>query len=157
MTLIFAFGLTFQMPVLLTLLGRVGIVTSAQLRSAWRYAVVGIFALAAVITPPDAISMVSLAIPLVLLYEISIWCVKLIERQRAKDAAAHVAKSSRTLARPATSPWCSANEVRSYKMRSCRKLYLSRTTVSTADRPYRAKASSAPDVVKPTLPLRARR
>jgi sec-independent protein translocase protein TatC len=67
-------------------LGRVGIVTSAQLRSMQRYAVVGIFALAAIITPPDAISMVSLAVPLVALYEISIWCVKLIERGRAKQA-----------------------------------------------------------------------
>ncbi len=88
MTLIFAFGLTFQLPVLLTLLGRVGIVSSAQLRSAQRYAIVGIFAVAAIITPPDAISMISLAIPLVVLYEISIWCVKLIERGRNAQAPA---------------------------------------------------------------------
>jgi len=87
-TLIIAFGLTFQLPVLLSLLGKVGIVTAAQLRSMQRYAIVGIFAVAAIITPPDAISMISLAVPLVALYEISIWCVKLIERGRAKSAGA---------------------------------------------------------------------
>ena len=89
MTLIFAFGLCFEMPVLLTLLGRVGIVTSKQLSGARRYAIVGIFAVAAMITPPDAFSMLSLAFPLVGLYEISILCVKLIEKKRAaQDAAA---------------------------------------------------------------------
>lgn len=88
MSLIFAFGLCFQLPVLLSLLGRVGIISAAQLRSVRRYAIVGIFALAAIMTPPDIFSMLSLAFPLVGLYEISILCVALIERQRARDTAA---------------------------------------------------------------------
>jgi sec-independent protein translocase protein TatC len=87
MALIFAFGLTFQMPVLLTLLGRVGIITSTQLRQVRRYAIVGIVALAGILTPPDAFSMVSLAVPLVALYEISILLVWMIERGKAKEAA----------------------------------------------------------------------
>lgn len=86
MTLIIAFGLTFQMPVLLGLLGRVGIVSSAQLRSVRRYAIVGIVVVAAIVTPPDAFSMLSLMFPLIALYEVSIWIVKLIEKKRAEAA-----------------------------------------------------------------------
>jgi sec-independent protein translocase protein TatC len=87
MTLIFAFGLAFQMPVALTLLARVGIVSSAFLVAQRRYAIVFNFVLAALVTPPDAISMTGLALPLCLLYEISIWSCRWVERQRAKREA----------------------------------------------------------------------
>jgi sec-independent protein translocase protein TatC len=91
MTLIIAFGLTFQLPVLLSLLGKVGIVTSQGLKSMRRFAIVGLFAVAAIFTPPDAVSMLSLAVPLVALYEVSILSVKMIERGRAKEEAARKA------------------------------------------------------------------
>lgn len=82
MKLIFAFGLCFQLPIALTLMGRVGIVTSDGLRQRRKYAVVITFVVAAILTPPDVISQIGLAIPVLLLYEISIFSVKLVERRR---------------------------------------------------------------------------
>lgn len=87
MTLIFAFGLCFQLPILLTLLAQAGIVTAQNLRNFRKYAIVAIFTVAAFITPPDVISQIGLAIPICLLYELSIYLVSRIEKARhAKPA-----------------------------------------------------------------------
>ena len=85
MRLIFAFGISFQLPILLNLLARIGVVNSNYLRERRRYVIVIIFAVAALLTPPDPITQVGLAIPLLLLYELSIFTVKFIEKKKEKE------------------------------------------------------------------------
>ena len=81
MRLIFAFGISFQLPVVLSLLARIGIVNSVYLKTRRKYVIVIMFALAAILTPPDPITQIGLALPLLLLYEISIITVKIIEKK----------------------------------------------------------------------------
>jgi sec-independent protein translocase protein TatC len=86
MKLIFAFGLSFQLPIIMTLLARVGLVTSKGMAEKRKYAIVGVFIVAAIFTPPDPLSQLSLAIPIILLYEISIYMAKLVEKKKAAQA-----------------------------------------------------------------------
>ncbi len=94
MTLIFAFGLVFQLPVVLTLLAKAGLTSSTWLKEKRKYAILVTFIAAAILTPPDPISQIGLAIPALLLYEVSIFCARIIEKRRAKDDARRDAESA---------------------------------------------------------------
>jgi sec-independent protein translocase protein TatC len=87
MRLIFAFGISFQLPVLLSLLAHVGFINSEYLKKRRRYVIVIIFAVAAILTPPDPITQIGLGIPLLILYELSILSVMLIEKKKMKRDA----------------------------------------------------------------------
>jgi sec-independent protein translocase protein TatC len=105
MALILGFGICFQLPVVLTLLARAGMLTSDQLKRYRRHAIFAVFVVAAVLTPPDPISQIALAVPTVLLYEASIYAVKLAEKKHAASAAAaSAAAATASAAKPAGKP-----------------------------------------------------
>ncbi|RLP27770.1 twin-arginine translocase subunit TatC [Mesorhizobium sp. YM1C-6-2] len=88
MTLIFSFGLVFQLPVVTTLMARVGLLSSAALADKRKWAIVIAFIVAAVLTPPDPVSQIGLAVPTIILYEVSIWAARMVERKREAERLA---------------------------------------------------------------------
>lgn len=93
MTLILSFGLVFQLPVVTTLMARVGLLTSAGLVDKRKFAIIAAFVVAAVLTPPDPMSQIGLALPTILLYEVSIWTARMVERKREEERQAAEAES----------------------------------------------------------------
>lgn len=104
MTLIFSFGLVFQLPVVTTLMTRVGLLSSQALAEKRKWAIVIAFVVAAVLTPPDPVSQIGLALPTILLYEVSIWTARMIERTREKERVAREKKEAAQEASEKASP-----------------------------------------------------
>jgi sec-independent protein translocase protein TatC len=94
MTLIFSFGLVFQLPVVTTLMARAGLVTADGLAQKRKYAIVAAFVAAAILTPPDPVSQIGLAVPTILLYEVSVWLARRAERKREQEEAKRDAETS---------------------------------------------------------------
>ena len=101
MTLIFSFGLVFQLPVVTSLMARVGLLTSKGLAEKRKWAIVIAFVVAAVLTPPDPVSQIGLALPTILLYEISIWAARLIEKKRDEERIAAENQEEQVASTPA--------------------------------------------------------
>jgi sec-independent protein translocase protein TatC len=101
MTLIFSFGLVFQLPVVTTLMARVGLLTSQGLAEKRKWAIVIAFVVAAVLTPPDPVSQIGLAVPTILLYEVSIWMARMVERKREQERLAREKKEAAEAAKEA--------------------------------------------------------
>jgi sec-independent protein translocase protein TatC len=93
MMLILAFGLCFQLPVVLTLLGHVGFVSYEQLKGGRKFSIVGVFVIAAILTPPDPLSQIAMAVPLMALYEFSVQAVRYLEARRRKAESAREARA----------------------------------------------------------------
>ncbi|MFI0843166.1 twin-arginine translocase subunit TatC [Mesorhizobium sp. IMUNJ 23232] len=96
MTLIFSFGLVFQLPVVTTLMARVGLLTSQGLKEKRKWAIVLAFIVAAVLTPPDPMSQIGLAVPTIILYEVSIWAARFVEKKREEEKLAAEKEESGT-------------------------------------------------------------
>lgn len=99
--LVFAFGFAFEVPVMLVLLVRVGLVSTATLKAKRRWAIVIAFVIAAVLTPPDVVSQFALAVPLLIFYEVAIWIGMMVERRRAQQDKAEAAQPGTAIDKPA--------------------------------------------------------
>jgi sec-independent protein translocase protein TatC len=104
MTLIFSFGLVFQLPVVTSLLTRVGMLSSKALAEKRKWAIVIAFVVAAVLTPPDPMSQIGLAIPTILLYEVAIWSARMIERSQERERLAREAREGGTVSETPADP-----------------------------------------------------